>query len=420
MKLRRPVYVVGGAHTNYIGKFHPDFIWKKHPDFGKRQNPTLEDYIVTIINKTLEATGVDPSLIDKGYLGNFAGQLFSNQGHLGAMMPIAHEALGYKPLARVEAACASGGIAALASIDALQGMADVALVIGAEVQTSVSARQGADFLARASHYATERELDEFTFPCLFARRMKAYQETHGVSHADIAPVVAKAYANANKNPNAHMRTVTWIDEAFASGVNPKNPAFLRNEDYRDHLLISDCSQVSDGATGIIIATEEGLAKMGIDKSACTEIVAYGHSTSALGQVKDFTRLDNAEAAINEAYRDSGLSVADMGVGEVHDCFSVTEVLMYEALGLTGYGKGTEAAKDGSTQIDGRLPINTGGGLMAFGHPVGATGVKQIFEVHRQMKGQCGDYQMPTTPGVGLTANMGGDDRTTVVTIQRNT
>lgn len=419
MKLRRPVYVVGGASTPYIGKFHPDFIWKKHPDFGKRENPTLEGQLFAAINAALESTGVDASQIDKGYIGNFAGELFSNQGHLGAMAAGAAEGLRYKPLARVEAACASGGIAALASIDALQGMADVALVAGAEVQTTVSARQGADFLARASHYAKERELDDFTFPAMFARRFKAYKETHGVSHGDVAPVVVKAYDNASRNPLAHMRTVNWIDLAYASAPNPKNPAFLSNEQYRDHLLISDCSQVSDGATAIILATEEGLARLGIDKSQCTEILSYGQSSSALAQVADYTRLDNAEAAINEAFGDSGLSIGDMQVAEVHDCFSIVEVLMYEALGLAAYGKGTEAAKNGDTRLDGRLPVNTGGGLMAFGHPVGATGVKQIFEIYRQMKGLCGDYQIASTPSHGISVNMGGDDRSTVVAIQRN-
>jgi acetyl-CoA acyltransferase len=292
------------------------------------------------------------------------------------------------------------------------------MALGAEVQTTVSARQGADFLARASHYATERELDDFTFPCLFARRAKAYKEAYGATQEDFGRISAKAYANANRNSQAHMRARQMPLEV-AREAGPKNPAFLSNEDYKDHLLMSDCSQVSDGASAILMVSEDGLKKLGIKPEDCTEILSYGHSTSALGDVKDYTFLDNAAMAATEAYQDAGVTAEQMDVAEVHDCFSVTEIMMYEALGFAERGKGYELARNGDTQIDGKIPVNTGGGLIGFGHPVGATGIKQVLEIYRQMKGQCGDYQVPTTPQLGITANMGGDDRTTVVIVQKN-
>lgn len=414
MKPNRRVFVVGGAHTNYIGKFHPDFIWKKHPDFGTRENPTLEQHLHSAIRAALTATGVSGAQVEKGYVGNFVGELFVNQGHLGAMAVAADPGLHRKPFARTEAACASGGIAVLGCVDAIQAGYDVTLASGAEVQTTVSAREGADFLARAAHYATERSIDEFTFPALFARRAKAYKAATGTTPEDISHVVVKAYENGNRNPNAHMRTVkTTLDK-----VN-ESPVFVGNEALRPHLRLADCSQVSDGASAMILASAEGLRKLGISESDCTELVSYGHATSPLGQVEDLTRLDNAEAAVQEAYRDAGMDAAQMHVAEVHDCFSITELMMYEAAGFAPFGGAAALAKDGATRLDGRIPINTGGGLMSFGHPVGATGVKQILEIHRQMKGQCGDYQLPKLPGVGLTVNMGGDDRTTVVTIVRN-
>jgi acetyl-CoA acyltransferase len=130
-------------------------------------------------------------------------------------------------------------------------------------------------------------------------------------------------------------------------------------------------------------------------------------------------MDTTRAAAEEAYRDSETTAEQIQVAEVHDCFAVAEVLMYEALGFAGKGKGLDLIRNGTTRLDGRLPVNTGGGLLAFGHPVGATGVKQAVEIYRQMKGLCGDYQVPGRPEVGLTANMGGDDRTAVVTIYRN-
>ncbi len=414
MKFRRRIFVVGGAHTNFIGKFHPDFIWKKHPDFGKRNNPTLEQYIHDAVNGALESTGVPADAVGKCYIGNFVGELFVNQGHLGAMVARAHQDLNGKPITRTEAACASGGTAVLACIDALQAGYDVTLAVGAEVQTTASARQGADYLARASHYETEREIDEFTFPAMFARRAKHYKEATGATDDDLSRVAVKAYHNAGLNPYAHMRAAKLdVDKANNSAK------FLANEEYRDHLRLTDCSQVSDGASAIVLATEEGLAKLGIDPSQCIEVLSYGHSTGGLGQVQDFTELDNTARAAQNAYADAGVDATQMQVAEVHDCFTVTELMMYEALGFAEKGKGYELIRNGDTDITGKIPVNTGGGLVGFGHPVGATGVKQVLELYRQMKGQCGDYQIPTPPQYGVTANMGGDDRTSVVMVCKN-
>ncbi len=418
MKFRRKIYLVGGDLTTFIGKFHPDFIWKKHPDFGEKENPTLEENLAKAINGAFEKTGVDPAAIDKGYIGNFAGELFSNQGHMGALAVRANEKLRGKPFTRLEGACASGGLAVVAGIDALNAGNDVVLAAGAEVQTTVSAREGAGYLARAAHWESERDIDDFTFPAMFARRAMHYKSKYGVTDEDIARVSVKAYANANKNPYAHMRAVE-MDLEHASTASDRNPAFLRNEELKPHLKVSDCSQVSDGAAAVILASEEGLAKLGIDKSDCVEILSYGHTTSPLGDVDDYTTLDNTERAAQQAYEEAGLKPSDIDVAEVHDCFAVTELMMYEALGFAEPGKGAQLVRDGETDIDGRIPVNTGGGLIAFGHPVGATGIKQALEIYRQMKGQCGDYQVPEQPKYGLTANMGGDDRTTVCLAMEN-
>ncbi len=418
MKFRRRIFVVGGAITPFIGKHHPDFIWKRHPDFGKKENPTLEEHLTTSILSCLENTGVEASAIDKGFIGNFAGELFCHQGHLGSMAVRAHEGFNGKAFMRVEGACASGGLGLVAAIDSLNAMSDVAMVAGAEVQTTVSAREGAAHLATASHWESERSLDEFTFPATFARRSKAYREKYNVSEEDMAHVVVKAYANANKNPLAHMKTVNMTLEN-AAAANDRNPNFLANEDLHDFLKVSDCSQVSDGGAAIILATEEGLKKLGKKPEDCVEILSYGHATAALGKVSDFTSFDNGKASILEAYKDGGISAKDVQVAEVHDCFNIAEILMYEAMGFADAGKGAFYAKEGHSSLTGKTPVNTGGGLMAFGHPVGATGVKQLMEIYRQMKGQCGDYQLSSIPTTGFTANMGGDDRTTVCLAVRN-
>ena len=295
MKFRRKVYVVGGDLTTFIGKNHPDFIWKKHPDFGTRENPTLEEHLTAAIRGALDKTGVDADAIEKGFVGNFAGELFSHQGHLGSMAVRADEKLNGKPFMRVEGACASGGLAAVSAIDSIQAGYDVVLVAGAEVQTTCSAREGAAHLATASHWESERELDEFTFPAMFARRNKAYKEKYGVTDADLAHVVAKAYSNANRNPYAHMRNVK-VSLEDASAPSDTNPNFLRNEDLKDHLKVTDCSQVSDGGAAIILASEEGLAKLGKKPEDCIEILSYGHATGPLGDVPDWTTLDTTRSA----------------------------------------------------------------------------------------------------------------------------
>ena len=418
MKPVRPVYIAAQAITPFIGKGNPNFIDKNHPDFGQRENPSLEDQTVAVVRKLLQDYDIDPSLIQRGYIGNFAGELFSNQGHLGAMVARADPRLSGIGIGRTEAACASGGVGIVAGLDALQAGLDVVLALGAEVQTTVRAREGADYLARAAHYESERDLDDFTFPAILTRRTKAYKEAHGLTDRDLAHFSVKAYANANRNPLAHMHAVKMTLEQ-AETTSDSNPEFLSNPELKPHLRVSDCSQVTDGAAAVILATAEGLAKLGQTVSECVEVRAYGFATNPLGQVADLLRLDTAAAAASEALGDAGIGPNDVDVAEVHDCFTIAELMMYEAVGWAEPGHGAEMIHSGRTSLEGDLPVNTGGGLIGFGHPVGATGVKQAAEIFRQMKGLCGDYQIQREPRTGLTMNMGGDDRTVVSLVLAN-
>lgn len=418
MRPVRPVYIAAQAITPFIGKGHPDFIVKGHPDFGTRENPTLEDHLVQVVQQLLRENQIDPSLIQRGYVGNFAGELFSSQGFLGAMLGRAEARLAGIGCARVEAACASGGVGIVGAIEAIQAGLDVVLVAGAEVQTTVRPREGADYLARASHYATERSIDDFTFPALLARRAKAYKETYGLTDRELAHFSVKAYANANRNPLAHMQAVKMTLEQAAT-ASDTNPNFLQNSALKPHLKVSDCSQVSDGAAAVILASEEGLRKLGRTLSQGVKVRAYGFATNPLGQVQDLLRLDTAAAATGEALRDAGMTPQDMQVAEVHDCFTIAELLMYEAIGWAEQGRGCDLVLSGRTSLEGDIPVNPGGGLVGFGHPVGATGVKQAAEIYRQMKGMCGDYQIQRALHTGLTANMGGDDRTVVSLVLEN-
>jgi acetyl-CoA acetyltransferase len=411
MSLSRRAFIVGGAHTNFLGKGHPDFVWKRHPDFGKRENPTLKETLKRAVDEALAETGADPSQMDRLYIGNFVGELFVNQGHLGAALVGTNPAFDGKPAARLEGACASGGLAMLAATDAIAAGADMVLVAGVEIQTTASARTGGDYLARAADYSRQRGIDDFTFPALFARRIKALHESAGLTDEDLAHLAVKAYANANRNPLAHMHARKATFE-WAAQSGDRNANFLANEELKPYLKVSDCSQVSDGASALVLVSEEGLRRMGKTEADAAEIIGTGHAVSSLYSDGDPTELSSVQQAI-------GIGVDDLDVAEVHDCFTVAELLSYEAMGLAKKGEGRHIAASGHTAIDGALPVNTGGGLVGFGHPVGATGVKQPLEIFRQMKGMCGDYQMASLPSVGLTANMGGDDKTVVSLAIRN-
>ncbi|MCB9682951.1 MAG: 3-ketoacyl-CoA thiolase [Alphaproteobacteria bacterium] len=417
MPLHRRAFVLGGHITPFIGKKHPDFVWKGHPDFGTRDNPTLEDYVVTAVTEALASTGTPAELVDKAWIGNFVGELFSAQGHLGAAVAGAHPGLKYKPVMRVEGACASGGLAFASAVESIQAGSDVTLVAGAEVQTTASARQGGDYLARASHYARQRGIDDFTFPALFARRARAAYGSGVITEDDTARISVKAYANAHKNPLAHMKAVPMPFEV-ARTASDANPAFLGNPELQPFLKVSDCSQVSDGGAAMIVVSEEGLRKLGRTPADAVEILGVGAATGNLFEDDDLLSMPTTAHAAARAYAQAGITAADVDVAEVHDCFAITEILMYEALGFAAAGQGAALIREGRTELSGDLPVNTGGGLIGFGHPVGATGVKQILELVRQLRGACGAYQIGGAPSVALAANMGGDDKTAVVSVLR--
>ena len=235
---------------------------------------------------------------------------------------------------------------------------------------------------------------------------------------DLALASVKAYGNANRNPFAHMHGVEMSYEQ-ARNASARNPHFLSNEALNPWLKISDCSQVSDGASALILASDEGLAKLGRRRADSVEIVACAVSCAPIQEDATPLALTNVRTAAQAAYSMSGLDADSVDIAEVHDCFTVAEILSYEAVGFSAAGEGARLLRDGRTAIDGELPVNTGGGLVGFGHPVGATGVKQAVEIWRQAKGLCGPYQVQKVPEIGLSANMGGDDRTAVVTIYRN-
>ena len=405
-QLNKPVYITAGYHTMFLGSGRKEF----HP---KKPRPGVDHYIIEAGKGTI-AQIKGPEYIDEGVIANFMAARFNRQGNLAAFIPSIDPALQYKPCTRVEGACGSGGLGVYTAIKSvLSGMSDVVLTIGVEVQNSVKAVYGADFLAGAGYYDGERKNGHaHFFPSKFSERAGACFKKYGQQpvRTAMAHWYEQAIKNARKNPNAqeyHNKT----DDLFQTGMTPPNPKV-----FVEHLNVFDCSKVTDGASALIVASEEGLKKLGIDKKEAIEMVGWGISVDDLKQTPpDLTKLITTQKAVEKAYQSSGLKPTDIGFMEVHDCFTVTALLALEAACIVKEGEAAGYVSEGKTSMDGELPVNATGGLIGFGHPTGGTGVRQAADIWQQLTGKAGDCQLKikSQKPYGLMINMGGDDKTVV-------
>jgi acetyl-CoA C-acetyltransferase/acetyl-CoA acyltransferase len=410
-KLRKKIYGCAPAHTIYLGPGRREF----HP---KKPRPGIEHYV---FEAGREAMGQipNPAAIDQGFIGNFMASRFVKQGHLNALLPAVHEALLHKPCTRVEGACGSGGLAVSTAATAiLSDLADAVLVIGVEIQNSVKAMYGADILAGAGHYSRERKNGHvFFFPNLFSERAGAYYERFGKedTRRGMAEWYALAMENARRNPKAQEHHNSDPDPR-ATGMTPPNPkAFL------EHLNVYDCSKVTDGASALVLASEEGLEKLGVPKEKAALMVGIGHCEGDLTKdPEDLCRQDTTAAAAAAALKMAGAKPTELGLLEAHDCFTISGMLTLEAVGVAQTGKSAAYLLDGKTRADGECPTNMTGGLCGFGHPTGATGVRQVADLILQLTGEAGDCQVKFTDGkpYAMSVNMGGNDKTVASFVMR--
>ncbi len=407
--LHKPVYLAAGAYTTSLGTGRPEF----NP---RSPRPGLDHYIRQSGAATLAQIG-DPAAIDESVIGNFMAARFNRQGHLGSLLTIVHPALEYKPSLRVEGACASGGLALASAVKSvLSGMADVVLVMGVEVQNTVKAIYCADFLAGAGWYDGERKDGHaYFFPGKFSDRAGAYAAKVGPEKARqaFAHWYRNAVESARLNPDAQEHFNSAKD-LLAQGLTPPNP-----KSFTDHLNLYDCSKVSDGAASILVASEEGWRRLGLAREDVVELAGYGQMAANLtAPPPDLTEMTTCRRAAEQAMAMAGTSIADMGVAEVHDCFTISGVLLTEALGMAPPGGGADAVLEGVTRRDGRWPTNTGGGLVGYGHPTGATGVRMAVDLWRQLTGRAAGYQVDVRKDHGILVSMGGNDKTVVSMILR--
>ncbi|WP_443750172.1 thiolase domain-containing protein [Asticcacaulis solisilvae] len=362
-----------------------------HTPFGKLEG-SLEDLVVTAAREALADAGLSGQDIDAVWLGNFNAGM-TPDGFASSMILGADEGLRWKPATRVENACASGSAALYAAMDAIaSGRVRTALVVGAEKMTAVDNAAVTQALGCASY---QKEEAGKSFPMIFAEFARAYAEKWGDPTEAMAHIAAKNHAAAVHNPLAQLRKALELD--FCLHESEKNPVIAAP------LKKTDCSLVSDGAAAVVLVRAD-MAK------AFRRAVGFRAARQVNDllplSAKDLTAFEGPRRAFDAAYAQAGVTVSDIAFAEVHDCFTIAELLSVEAMGLAGPGRGRELVIDGGTGRNGRLPVNMSGGLKAKGHPVGATGVSMHVIAARQLTGEAGDMQLPD-PQLGMTFNMGG-------------
>lgn len=402
------VYILGGFQTDFARN------WTKE---GKHISAMIRE----AVEGCLAATGVAPQSIDVGHVGNFAAELYSMQGHLGAFLVDVDPAFAGLPTGRHEAACASGSIALLAATAEIEaGRYDCALVVGVEQMKTVSPAIGGDYLGTAAWYELEAKGVEFPFPKLFGKLGDEYDRRYGLKDEHLAHIAAVNYSNAKKNPKAQTRT-WYMSEAHACETSNYNSVI------GGRIKISDCSQVTDGAVAVILASEKFAAEYAkqrnkrLEELAC--IQGWGHRTAPLrfdDKVAESAQaayvLPHTRRAILDAYRRAKIEDCWKLDGiETHDCFTTSEYMAIDHFGLTPPGESWRAIEERVIDFDGKLPINPSGGLIGAGHPVGATGVRQLLDASLQVTGRAGAYQVPNAKRFA-TLNIGGSGTTSCVFI----
>jgi acetyl-CoA C-acetyltransferase len=374
-----------------------------HSPFGKLADPDIESLMGRVVGPAIADAEMSPSEIDGIFVGHFNSG-FSKQNFPSSLTMQGVPELRFKPATRLENACASGSAAVFAAIDFIRaGRGKSALVVGVEKMTSASAADIGQHLLGASYRREESDIST-GFAGIFGRIAQRYFEVHGDQSDALAAIAAKNHRNGVDNPYAHLRKDLGFD--FCRTVSDKNPYVA------PPLKRSDCSPVSDGAAALIL-TDTATATL---QRKAVHFRGIGHASDYLPMsLRDVTRFEAGEYAWQAAFRSAGLSLGDLSFVETHDCFTIAELIAYEAMGLTPFGQGARAIHEGWTASNGRLPINRSGGLKAKGHPVGATGVSMHVMAAMQLSGQAGDMQLPKVD-YGAVYNMGGSAVTNYVSI----
>lgn len=403
------VFVLGGAQTDFAR------------NWGRED--ALAEMLAEAVAGALEDARVDAGDIDVSHIGNFVGELFCGQGHLGAMMGTIEPALAGKPASRHEAACASGSMALLGAMAEIEaGRYDIALVAGVEQMKNVTGQEAAEHLGAAMFVGREGQEATFPWPHQFSQIADEYDKRYGLDHTHLGAIARKNFDNATRNPLAQTRRWTFEDSAFGPDdeLNPIIEGRLRKQ---------DCGRITDGAAAVVLASERAASawaeRTGSDLSQLARIDGWGHTTASLlledklsANHESGYLFPHMRSAIEDARKRAGITLDDLDVVETHDCFSISEYVAYDHLGITDPGGAWKAVEDGRTEWTGDLPVNPSGGLIGNGHPVGSTGVRMVLDAERQVTEQAGDYQIPGAR-TAQTLNIGGSCTTVASFVVRS-
>lgn len=402
------VYILGGYQTDFARNW-------------SREGKGIQAMINEAMDGAFTATEIEPKDIQAIHVGNFAGELYTMQAHLGSFPLNYDPVMRGLPTSRHEAACASGSIAALmarAEIEA--GIYDLIMVLGVELMKSVDAKTGGNFLGTAAWYEKECKDIEFPFPKLYDRLYDVYDELYDVKYEHLAQISAINYENAKRNSKSQTRN-WYMNKNHACSTGDYNLTIGKR------LRATDCSQVTDGAAVIFLASQNSAQtyakKHGLQIDNIPYIQGWGHATAPIhfddkaeeAKENEYI-LPHTRRAITDAYKRSGLNGPnEISCIETHDCFTITEYAAIEHFGLAKPGEAWKAIENRIIEFDGKCPINPSGGLIGVGHPVGTTGTRQLLDAYLQVSDKAGDYQVP---GVrrAATLNIGGLATTNVVHI----
>ncbi|MDT5233729.1 MAG: acetyl-CoA C-acetyltransferase [Mycobacterium sp.] len=391
------VWILGGYQSDFARN-----LTKEGLDFA--------DLTREIVDAALTAAKVNAGDIGVVHVANAFGEMFAEQGHLGAMPATVCDGLWDTPASRHEAACASGSVAALAAMaDLRSGNYDTALVLGVELKT-VPGDTAARHLGAAAWTGHEGADAKFLWPSMFAKVADEYDRRYGLDEIHLRAIAQLNFANARRNPNAQTREWTVPDPiGDDDATNPLIEGRLRR---------FDCSQLTDGGAGVVLVTDKYLRDHP-GARPIARIAGWGHRTVGLGLQQKLDRaaddpyvLPHVRAAALDALRRAQASLDVLDGIEVHDCFTPSEYLAIDHIGLTGPGESWKAVENGEIENGGRLPINLSGGLIGGGHPVGASGVRMLVDAAKQVSGAAGEYQVEDAKTFG-TLNFGGSTATTV-------
>ncbi|MHC4113882.1 MAG: acetyl-CoA acetyltransferase [Planctomycetota bacterium] len=402
------VYILGGYQTDFARNWHKE---NKHISAIMR-----EAYEGSVVK-----TSIEQKDIDAAFIGNFAAELYCMQGHLGAFFVDFHPDFRGLPTCRFEAACASSAVAALSAMAYIKAqMYDLVCLIGVEQMKTVDSVEGGNFLGAAAYYEKEAKGTDYPFPKLFSKLGDEYERRYGLDDTHLAKIAEINYENARRNPNAQTRN-WYMSFEHANTVDKYNPRIAGK------LKATDCSQITDGGVCLYLASEAYAAKYARRRSISIDqiprILGWGHTTAPIEFQKKISNSKNANfvlpqtrKAILDAFDRAGISsCGNLDAIETHDCFTTSEYMAIDHFGLTEPGQSWRAVEDGTITFTGKLPFNPSGGLIGCGHPVGATGARQLLDAYKQVAGVAGEYQVENARMVA-TLNIGGSATTNVVFI----